>query len=624
LTTSKSKCLHPKTIGDPSIPRIAASNFDYHTKTKIPVENKEVDMDVEGVAYYPSDLTSIPDPFTKSIDKAPIVFVVNGKALATHFNPSDRCDKIPPVKGGTLCEVWAPPNKQLSPPPGWKAIESFKGFEYFQEKLAKQGIISVSVNLNRIDDASVHYGINLIEDKAKLIIAAIEYFQQLNKKPQHVLNNHINFEATGLVGHSQGGEVVIVAAQNFAAQKVKGLSGVNIKGVLAIAPTDMFWNGNFSNYIGSKDENKMGENVKISQFAFMVILPAADGDVYHCPGAKYYDMAVPNPFKIQLYVHGANHNYFNSNWTIDDSLGVIAGFPNGAVPYKWDLSTGKVKIQFYPNIKLPLSLDLNRDNHQQILSVYGCAFFRRMLLDETTMDNILFHVRRPDGVKFDNIHLSFQHMDAVTVDNHEEENGISFNSLTQPTSQSNGLKAMEFLLTQLVPNKDQLKYPIVRSKENYTFFGYSTGMITDYNRRNGIFISNLPPNGKGYRNLSDKDVCIRVAEVAIGDPPDDKKLGFNYANRSGFELGLQDDKGVTSWIHSDAVGGLSRPYYRGQVINGEDPFMTTKTMLETMLFPSECFKRLKPNLDTSNIISICIRTNLLDTRPLAFDDLQIL
>ncbi len=154
----------------------------------------------------------------------------------------------------------------------------------------------------------------------------------------------------------------------------------------------------------------------------------------------------------------------------------------------------------------------------------------------------------------------------------------------------------------------------------HTFFGFTTGTITEYNRKNGIFRSQL---ARGLiQDLTGKDVYIRVAEVALATPPDDKIIGFKNEKRTRFELGLQDKKSVT-WVHSDAVGGLPRPYYRGQG-TGLDPFNVTKTMLVTMRFPSECFKRLNPRLDTKNIVSILLRTNLRDTRPLAFDDLQIL
>jgi pimeloyl-ACP methyl ester carboxylesterase len=623
MVTSKSICFEPKSISDPSISIIPAGKFSYHTKASIYMDGKDVNVSVEGVAYYPVDsdpkLTLDP-PFSASIPKSPIVFVANGASFATHYNPSDRCDLLSSIKGYTgtylplLCELWAPRGMIISPPPGWAAINSYRGFEYFQEKLAKLGFIAVSVNLDRIDELGIGYGLSLIEAKASLIGATIEYFQKLNSDLTSVLYEHIDFELTGLMGHSQGGEAAIVAAQES-----KGWPDVVIKAVLAVAPTDIYWSEMLNTDAGTDREDEMWKSLTISQFAFMVILPAADGDVFHCAGAKYYDRAIPKPCKIQLYVHGANHNYFNSRWLIDDSLGVIAPLPNGMRLWEQDPSSGKIKIYFDSSRRLPLSLDLKRVDHEQILSVYGCAFFRDILRGEPDMNLILFHRRRPDGVKFDNVHFSFQHMNSLTVDNHEDQNGIERNSLNppQPTSQSHGLKAKEYLFAQPPLPWARGTYPEIVT---YTFFGFTIGMITDYIGRNGIFRSQL--TGGLIQNLTGKDVYIRVAEVAMADPPDDKLIGFKKEKRSGFELGLQDKKGVT-WVHSDAVGGLPRPYYRGHG-NAQDPFTVTKTMLATMRFPLECFKRVNPHLDTKNIVSILLRTNLRDIRPLAFDDLQIL
>ena len=281
---------------------------------------------------------------------------------------------------------------------------------------------------------------------------------------------------------------------------------------------------------------------------------------------------------------------------------MIAPLPNGMHLWQLDPSSGKIKVYFDSSRRLPLSLDLGRVDHEQILSVYGCAFFRHLLRGEPDMNLILFHRRRSDNVKFDNIHVSFQHMNALTVDNHENQNGIERNSLNppQPTSQSHGLKANEYLFAQPPLPWARGRYPDIVTD---SFFGFTIGMITEYNGRNGIFRSQL--TGRPIQNLTGKDVYIRVAEVAMGGPPDDKLIGFKNEKRSGFELGLQDKKGVT-WVHSDAVGGLSRPYYRGRG-TAKDPFTVTKTMLATMRFPLDCFKRINPHLDTGNIVSILLR-----------------
>jgi hypothetical protein len=450
----------------------------------------------------------------------------------------------------------------------------------------------------------------LLERKRELIVASIKYFMERNTDPNSPFYNHIDFESVGLMGHSQGGEVAILFEEKK--DQIITSGSIRIRGVLALAPSDA---GCYENKCSS---------VKYSGYAFMTILPAGDGDIYDNAGAKFYDRAIPERFKIQLYVHGANHNYFNSQWLFwDDSygFGAVAQTPQGR---------GKILLTFDAKHKLPLPL-MTYYEHQQVLSVYGCAFFRRILQGDNYMNLILNHHRLPDGVKSNNVHFSFQWNHAVTVDNHEQQGGIRYNTLGGSTS-SFGSKANEY------PFKQELNTPF-----NDSFFGDTTGMII---QGKGILFSHFYKEIKGKtiyrselekvaRDLTNKDVYIRAAEVYLFDnpndfdKPDDIITGFKDKDRLGFELGLRDINNFRMWVHSDAVGGLSRPYYRGNpFVNGKitegSIFFITKTMLETLRFPSECFKRQDPRLDIKNIVSILIRTDLFGKRALAFDDLQIM
>jgi hypothetical protein len=62
-----------------------------------------------------------------------------------------------------------------------------------------------------------------------------------------------------------------------------------------------------------------------------VIYGSADGDLYEGQGLKLYDADTAG-MKALLFVDGANHNYFNTNWTVDDTTGYhgspIAGGAN--------------------------------------------------------------------------------------------------------------------------------------------------------------------------------------------------------------------------------------------------------------------------------------------------------
>jgi hypothetical protein len=295
----------------------------------------------------------------------------------------------------------------------------------------------------------------------------------------------------------------------------------------------------------------------------MTVLPAGDGDVWRLSGATFYDPAEPSPFKVQLFIRHANHNWFNREWPEDDSL------------------------IFAPNPPV-----MARSDHEALLAAYGCAFLRTTLLGHREPLGVLVGDHRPIGSMSENVEISFAWNDGFVVDDHEQGNGIGLNSLSAPTSQLMGLSASEHGFSQSAANQF-----------NGTFFGRTTGMVARSAERSGVFRSDL---GRPT-DLRDRDVWIRAAEVAAGSP--------NLPNgATGFQLGVEDSAGRVAWIDSDGVGGVSRPYPRNPV---------TKTMPMTFRFPWRCFAEAEREFGIDQIRAILLRLNRGDQRDLAFDDLQI-
>ena len=206
------------------------------------------------------------------------------------------------------------------------ADPSFLGYDYFQADLAKMGIIAVSVDSNALNGAGG--GVLNIEQRADLMIDTIAHFQALDGSAASTFFQRIDFGRVGLMGHSRGGDAVVTAAA------VMALPGVAIRGVLALAPTNFrFWGGLAT--------------IQPQGHAYMTILPAGDGDVVDNNGAQFYDQADPSPYKSQVYAHFTNHNFFNRQWLFDDGAG--------------------------PPV-------VSRGDHERILTTYGCAFFRNLLL----------------------------------------------------------------------------------------------------------------------------------------------------------------------------------------------------------------------------------------------------
>jgi hypothetical protein len=315
-------------------------------------------LNVRGIVYYPAADDGESQPFNKRRGKrgpCPIVFMAHG-----NHSPSDP---------------------------------SYLGYDYFQHRLARMGIIAVSVDCNQLN-GDIYNTANIF-DRADLINASIAHFQALAASGP-IFDAKIDFGKVGLMGHSRGGEAVVIMTG-----RPSFPSGVSILSVFSLAPTD--W--------GATSGPPTG-------YEYMTLLPAADGDVRDNDGAKYYDRSVPLSFKSQQYVHNANHNFFNREWLNNDN--------NGSLP------------------------TMPRSDHERILLAYGCAFFRATLAGHNTAGYLSGSVL-PPGVATSLVHLSFKLNKANTVDDHQDGNTIADNSVNEPTAQT-GLTADEYGLSQFAAN----------------------------------------------------------------------------------------------------------------------------------------------------------------------------
>lgn len=427
--------------------------------------------------------------------------------------------------------------------------DSHLGYVYLQRQLAGMGIVAMSVDCNASDGSPAAEGQNIndgrrnILERAELIRESIKHLQALDGSGHPLFGGCLDFQRLALMGHSRGGEAVVLFTE------LPPLAGIGVKGVLSLAPV----------FFGASSGQPIG-------YPYMTIVPACDGDVVDNEGLRYYDSAGPAHFKAQLYVLHANHNFFNSRWLNDDAGG-----------------------------GLPL---MARVDHERILSAYGCAFFRAVLLGHDMQAYLDGHLR-PPGIISDNVQMSFKRPGQLTVDDHEDGNGIGSNSLGAATAQEGGLIAFELRLAQ----------PSAGGPPG-SFYGDTMGMVTAGRGSDGQFVSRL----REPLDLGRQQVWIRAAEVYGG--------AAVPAEAAGFMLGLEDARGVVAWVDCDGVGGLPRPldrkafdlprYYAAD---------KTKTVLKTLRFPAACFAA--PRFDITSVTAIRLRLNRGLSRALAFDDLQI-
>ncbi|MDQ3775004.1 MAG: S8 family serine peptidase [Pseudomonadota bacterium] len=536
------RCVSPGvTRDDPTALNLSAVGTDDFSVT---LTVRGTSYEVKGNVFYPGQKSGAHVPFnTKAVagGKAPIVFIAHGNHALFH-DPANRL------------------HERATNPGSFVPIANHKGYEYFQQLLAQMGIISVSVDCNQFGGA-VGLDPPNIENRADLVLGAIQHFQSLHKGSDPIFGGHIDFGRVGLVGHSRGGEAVLVVPE-LLALAATGISGLAVKGVISIAPTD----------IGATKSRPAG-------FAFMTILPAADLDVRPNYGAKFYDQASADPFKCQLYIHDANHNFFNTQWVSDDLR-------------KLDPATGLL-----PKLRSSINV-MNEADERAFLTAYGCAFFRTVLLGHD-LRKFMEGLEIPPGVaRFRDCHISFERTGPTIVDDNEDHD-IDRNALGKRNSKSGRLTA------------DEYEFGKTSGAFNGTFYGNTRGMVAQSSTASGLFRWDLG----APMDLTGREILVRTAEVYDGSSVP--------VEATGFKLGLEDARRKKGFIDSDDVGGLPRPYDRRKddvVILGTD---YTKTMLKTLRFPVSCIRGAEPGFHTTKVQAILLRMDRKDGRALAFDQLQI-
>ena len=214
---------------------------------------------------------------------------------------------------------------------------SFEGYGYLQNELARQGIVSVSVDSNLTNALD-----NLIETRADLVIAALNFLADESTRAGSRYENRLDLDKVGLMGHSRGGDAVVRAVNKAVAA---GPQRFVVKTVCSLAPTD-FTGGDVA-----ADRMFLDAGGPF----YLVIHGALDGDVAGADGPagpvgtgfRHYDRARTQ--KAMVWLERCCHNSFNSVWHadgLDTADGRVLSEPNHRsllVDYLGDLLRWKLK-----------------------------------------------------------------------------------------------------------------------------------------------------------------------------------------------------------------------------------------------------------------------------------------
>lgn len=194
------------------------------------------------------------------------------------------------------------------------------GYAYLGELLASRGFLFASVDENFVN-GSTFGGLERENDaRGWLLLKHLEQWRRFNDDPKNPLYGKVDLSRVGLLGHSRGGEAVVVAGfMNRLARypddaNVKLPSGFAIRGLVAIAPID----GQYK---------PAGKPTPLQDVDYFLLHGGHDGDVSTLSGDRVFRRLRFTDgnyhFKASLVSYRANHGQFNSVWGNADY-----GWPN--------------------------------------------------------------------------------------------------------------------------------------------------------------------------------------------------------------------------------------------------------------------------------------------------------
>ena len=265
----------PKASSDPGVPGPYSITSSTYRLTPLTIDEYSAPVEVLGRVVRPTDASGA----------RPLVLFLHGR--------HSTCYKGNRSSGDWPCRT------------GWKPIPSYLGYLEAQRLLASQGYVTVSISANGIngqDWESVDGG---AEARSLLVRHHLEQWADWASSGGAPFGTDlvgaVDMDRVLLVGHSRGGEGV-----NRAALDSVGNPQWSISGQVLIGPTAF------------GRQSQPGLNT-------VVLLPFCDGDVSDLQGQQYVDQSrdvvddTDPSLRSAVMVMGANHNYFNRQWTPGES-----------------------------------------------------------------------------------------------------------------------------------------------------------------------------------------------------------------------------------------------------------------------------------------------------------------
>lgn len=184
-------------------------------------------------------------------------------------------------------------------PRGWRPVPSHTGFRYIAEALASKRYLAVSIAANGVNAQDGILADGGASARAQLVRHHLALWAKWSAGERDPWGGRfaggVNLDEVVLVGHSRGGEGVVRATLDTAAD-----DPWRIRGLVLIGPTAF--------------GRQVAPGVPTT-----AILPFCDGDVASLEGQQYIDigrdLTVDTALRTSVVAMGTNHNYYNTEWT---------------------------------------------------------------------------------------------------------------------------------------------------------------------------------------------------------------------------------------------------------------------------------------------------------------------
>jgi len=257
---------------------IAAASYDLRNQS---VPGVSFLTTLYGVARHPVDLAAGPYP---------LIVMIHGN----HGN----------CRWGATTDYCETTNDHDCHTSGMTTTPNAEGMLFQVETLAAQGYVAVTISGNAMNCRD-----DYIPQRTQLVIEHLRRWKGWNDASADPFGDlfvgAVDMNRVGLVGHSRGGDAVSSVPLALESTPV---TGVTVASIFAIAPTDY----HATTPVGTD---------------YAVLLPACDGDVSNLWGMDIYDRGLdPTDAAVrsQVFIIGANHNFFSSEWYYNDGNDVCS------------------------------------------------------------------------------------------------------------------------------------------------------------------------------------------------------------------------------------------------------------------------------------------------------------